>query len=276
MSINAVSNVNYMSYIDLQSYDNAKNAAVLFIPGYSGISGWVFDIPRGETITLTADITEHYTEDGSNLTDHVVLKPTKITLTGYVGNLVYKAPQKGSLEYLATQATSALGTVSAYAGPLTQGATQIAAQVIAQASYAANVAKNLAKKATNVVNFFKNGSTGNKEPDAQTIAYHEIRALWKSKQIVSVQTYWEFFPSMCIESITASHDEMTDDITDFSVTLKELRIVEIETTKTNEDLFKAANETQSESVSDKGRLGGEESDPDSVAWNIRDNSGLKK
>jgi hypothetical protein len=273
MALEEVTTEDYTSYFDITAYDKAKNAAVLSVANSPGISGWVFDVPRGESITMTAEATDHYTEDGSFLTDHIVLKPIQITLSGFVGNLVYRVPQKGTVEYAADQATSRLLAVNSYLGPLTQGATQIAAAVTSQVSYIANQVNALKKKASNVVDFFKNGLSGNKEPDLQTVAYHELKALWKSKQIVSLQTYWEFFPTMAIVSITAQHDDATDDYTDISVTLKELRLVNIETTKVNEDLFPASNILQSEETVDKGKVSGTDKNTKSILYSAGESLG---
>jgi hypothetical protein len=52
-----------------------------------GINDFVFDIPLSESITLTAEITDHYTEANIAIQDHVALQPVKVTLTGQVGEL---------------------------------------------------------------------------------------------------------------------------------------------------------------------------------------------
>lgn len=271
MSINPVSNKYYMSYIDLEAYLDAKNAAVLSVPGYKGISGWVFDIPRGEEISLSSDVTDHPTENGSFISDHVVNKPVQITLSGYVGNLVYRSPQPGSVEYQADQMTSKLLAVNSYLGPLTQGATQKAAAVTSQVSYIANQVNAIKKKATNIVSFFKGEE---KEPDPQTVAFNELSALWKSKQIVSVQTYWQFFGTMIITNVSARHDEQTDDYTDISVTLKEIRLVNVKTTAVKEDLFAAANTQQGAEEVDKGKISGSDKNRNSVAYDAANSTGL--
>jgi hypothetical protein len=255
MSISNISGGDYYSYLDMEKYLDTKNAALVSVPGMEGISGWVFDIPTGEEINLSADVTDHPTENGSFISDHVVVKPIQITLSGYVGNLVYRVPQPGSAEYQADQLTSKLLAVNSYLGPLTQGATQMAAAVTSQVSYIANQVNAIKKKATNIVNFFKGAE---KEPDPQTIAYHELKALWKSKQIVSLQTYWEFFGTMIITNVTARHDDQTDDYTDISVTLKEIRLVNVKTTAVKEDLFAAANTQQNTDDVDKGKISGTE------------------
>lgn len=276
MALQEINTSDFTAYIDHEKYNTTRNEAIIRVSNAPGISGWVFDVPRGETITLTSEATDHYTEDGSFLSDHIVLKPIQITLSGFVGNLVYRVPQKGSVEYAADQAASKLLAVNSFLGPLTQGATQKAAAIVSQASYLANQVNALKKKGSNVVDFFKNGLNGNKEPDPQTVAYHDLKALWKSKQIVSLQTYWEFFPTMSIVNITAQHDDLTDDYTDISVTLKELRLVNVETVPISEDLFQAPDTLQGESTTDKGKISGTEEDSKSLLYSAGESLGWIK
>lgn len=276
MALQEINTSDFTAYIDHEKYNTTRNEAIIRVSNAPGISGWVFDVPRGETITLTSEATDHYTEDGSFLSDHIVLKPIQITLSGFVGNLVYRVPQKGSVEYAADQAASKLLAVNSFLGPLTQGATQKAAAIVSQASYLANQVNALKKKGSNVVDFFKNGINGNKEPDPQTVAYHDLKALWKSKQIVSLQTYWEFFPTMSIVNITAQHDDLTDDYTDISVTLKELRLVNVETVPISEDLFPAPDTLQGESTTDKGKISGTGKDSKSLLYSAGESLGWIK
>lgn len=276
MALQEINTSDFTAYIDHEKYNTTRNEAIIRVSNAPGISGWVFDVPRGETITLTSEATDHYTEDGSFLSDHIVLKPIQITLSGFVGNLVYRVPQKGSVEYAADQAASKLLAVNSFLGPLTQGATQKAAAIVSQASYLANQVNALKKKGSNVVDFFKNGLNGNKEPDPQTVAYHDLKALWKSKQIVSLQTYWEFFPTMSIVNITAQHDDLTDDYTDISVTLKELRLVNVETVPISEDLSQAPDTLQGESTTDKGKISGTGKDSKSLLYSAGESLGWIK
>lgn len=276
MALQEINTSDFTAYIDHEKYNTTRNEAIIRVSNAPGISGWVFDVPRGETITLTSEATDHYTEDGSFLSDHIVLKPIQITLSGFVGNLVYRVPQKGSVEYAADQAASKLLAVNSFLGPLTQGATQKAAAIVSQASYLANQVNALKKKGSNVVDFFKNGLNGNKEPDPQTVAYHDLKALWKSKQIVSLQTYWEFFPTMSIVNITAQHDDLTDDYTDISVTLKELRLVNVETVPISEDLLPAPDTLQGESTTDKGKISGTGKDSKSLLYSAGESLGWIK
>ena len=49
---------------NIETYLNSKTRALVSRNIYSpGISGWVFDIPQNETVELSADITDNYTEN---------------------------------------------------------------------------------------------------------------------------------------------------------------------------------------------------------------------
>ena len=67
--------------------DNKANT-LLKPKSAKGISGFLFDVPDTESLTLSADITDHYTENNSYVNDHIVRKPTTVNLSGFIGELV--------------------------------------------------------------------------------------------------------------------------------------------------------------------------------------------
>ena len=69
--------------------DNAASS-LLSPKAAEGIKGWVFDIPIRESLDLSADITDHFVESGSFISDHIVIKPVRIALTGLIGELVFE------------------------------------------------------------------------------------------------------------------------------------------------------------------------------------------
>lgn len=225
----------------------------MIIAGGRGINGWVFDIPTGESLTSKVNISKHYTENGSVINDHAVNEPDEITLTGLVGELVYRKPQ--GIEGALTEAASRLSTVNAYLGPLTQGATQKAAQIATQAAYVANQAKAIAKRAGNVVDFFRGEDA---TLTLQQKAYFELMALQKTHQLVWVLTPWNIHYNMLIAQVAARQDETTNDYTDFSVTLQESRFTGVETTTFDEGNYKSAIDAQSAATADAGKVAGKE------------------
>lgn len=242
------------------SYLDAQASAVLRVQGINGIGGWVFDIPTGENVDLSSDITEHYTESGSFIEDNIVNKPIVITLTGYKGELVYTPPKIGTFQGDIRKLTSTLSAVGAYIGPLTPGAVQKAAQISAQVQYAAAVATDFANNSSNLVKYFYGADTGK---NLQQQAFAQLSALWNSKQILTVQTPWSFFQNMAIQAVGFKQNDTQNDYSEISVTLKEMRIVDVQTTTFDAGTYKAAIDAQQAPAKANGPTQGREGCSDS-------------
>jgi hypothetical protein len=247
--------------IDPDSYLNERSVALRMKWGQKGISGWIFDIPTGEDVELSSDISDHYVESGSFISDHVVKKPIRITLTGLIGELVYTAPDPSSFEGIMSSLSSGLTNIPAYLGPLTPGMTQKMAVVASGASYAAGQVAAITKRASNLVKFF---SGDDASLTKQQKAFYDIYALWKSNQIVTVQTPWKFFDNMMIESISSKQNETSNDYTDFSVTLKEMRFVDIRTTTFDSVSYREAIDAQKAQEANIGPVQTVPVNPDSI------------
>lgn len=255
---------------DAKKYLDEKSQAVLLVLGKKGISGWVFDIPTGESVTSKTSISKHYVESGSVITDHAVNEPDEITLSGLVGELVYRVPQ--GVEGALSEVASRLGAVNAFLGPLTQGATQKAAMVYAQASYVVNQAKAIAKRVSNVVDFFSGDEA---TLTLQQKAYFEIQALQKTVQLVWVLTPWNLHQNMLISQMTARQDAESSDYTDFSVTLQEARITKVKTTTFDEGIYKAAIDAQNAEMAENGKVAGKGTDEKGIFLTVAKSAGWK-
>jgi hypothetical protein len=235
MSATTISQVKYRGLTNPDDYLDTRAGAVLTAQGQEGIGGWVFDIPTGESIDLDADVSDHYVENGSFVSDHVVLKPIVINLKGFKGELLYTKPASNTLTGVLSNATSLLGAVPAYFGPLTPGAATKIAVIANYAQYAASQAEAIAKRASNLVKYF---SGEDNAPNLQTKAFITLQAMWKSKQIVTVQTPWGFYKNMIIQHVSPKQDESSNDYTDFTVTLKEMRFTDIKKTTFDAEAYK--------------------------------------
>lgn len=244
---------------DAKEYLDEKSQAILMVSGGKGISGWVFDIPTGESLMSKVSISKHYMENNSVINDQAINEPDEITLSGLVGELVFRKPQgiEGALNTL----TSRLSAVNAYLGPFTQGATQKAALIASQAAYVANQAKAIAKRAGNVVDFFKGEEA---TLTLQQKAYFELMALQKTHQLVWVLTPWNIHYNMLISQVTARQDESSNDYTDFSVTLQEMRFTGVETTTFDEGNYKSAIDAQTAETEDAGKVAGSGTDSNGI------------
>lgn len=243
---------------DPESYLYAKTTAVLAAQGMEGIGGWMFDIPMGEDIQLEADITDHYVESGSFVTDHVVLKPIIITLSGYKGELVYTHPEKDSAQDVLNNATSLLSSVAAYNIPLTDQAAGKLSALTNQVAYAAGQAEAIKKRGSNLVKYF-NGDDDTE--NLQQRAFISLQAMWNSKQIMDVQTPWGFYQNMIIKNISAKQDAESNDYTDFTVTLKEMRFVDVKITTFDSGTYTSAIDAQSAAKATDGASTGTDLGP---------------
>ena len=257
MSGSAVTVSKTQSHIDLDALAAAEKAVIVTVAGAKGISGFVFDIDQEENIQLQADITDHYTENGSYINDHIVLKPVEITLGGLIGELVYTG-SLNDVEYTADKLANALSSVTAYTSiaGLTAEAAQKVAAITTQVSYVANQVSSIQKKATSLISVVSGKSN---TETLQQAAYKKIYALWKSKQIVSVQTPWQYFDTMGITTVSASHDDTTNDYTIYSISLKELRFADTTTTQFDSSSF-SAFDASSATTKDEGKVSGSSSD----------------
>jgi hypothetical protein len=256
MSFNTISPlVENLTGIDVEKFLEKSQGVVVSSPLNQGISGWVFDIPSGESVDQSCDITDHWIETGSFINDHAVIKPVRITLSGFVGNLVYRSPQPGELGYALSNLSSKLTEVDAYVGPFTDQYTAKAAKTLERASYVANQVDAISKRATNILKYFAGDG---QQINPMQLAYLQLSGLHRSKQVVTVQTPWEYFPKMMIESITSSQDETSNDITSFSVMLKEVRFAEVKVTTFDQDLFPPAQAQQSANPVNNGPVQGKQ------------------
>lgn len=237
---------------DARSYLDNKANTLLGVKSSEGISGFLFDIPDQDSITVDWDITDHFTESNSFLNDHKVKKPIIITLTGFIGELVFRAP--AGVEGAVQEISNRLETVEAYLGDFTPGAVQEAQRVVQQAQSAISAINQTLDKVQNVVGFFEGEGP---EETAQQKAFNELNALG-DEIMLTVQTPWSFYDDMTIQSLSFTQDGESEGITDISVTLKQLRVSETKTTDFDKDQFPIRELIQSGPGEDQGNIRGQE------------------
>ena len=238
---------------DSQTYLDTKNSTILKPKSAEGISGFIFDIPDTESINLTADITDHFTESNSFLNDHIVIKPDMITLSGFVGELKFRPPEgiPGAVEEIQNR----LQIIPAYLGDLTPGAQQTAARAVATAQTVISGINQTIDRVENLVGFF----AGEEAPETeQQKAFNTLDALRRNGEVLTVQTPWKYFDSVMIQSIAFSQDGNSQEISDISVTLKEIRIADIKTVDYDQNQFPPRVDIQGGEEENQGIVQGQE------------------
>jgi len=236
---------------DSSGYLNNSANTIVRPKSAKGISGFLFDIPENESIDLSSEITDHYTENNSYINDHEIKKPIVIMLSGLIGELVFRPPE--GIEGELSEINNRLETVDAYLGDLTPGFVQDVQKSTLFAESAISKINQSVDRIQNIVDFFE--GEGVKET-AQEKAYNSLYSLWQSSSLLTVQTPWDYFEDMRITNIGFSQDTETKEITNISVSLKQLRFADIEKTDFNNYIDTPREEVQIEETEDIGKIQG--------------------
>lgn len=212
----------------LNSLQSALQQFIVAPMNAFGMGGFVFDIQDESMAVLQADITDHYTEDNKALQDHIAIKPRRITLRGYVGELVYQQPGSGSDSTL-QQVTQKLTILDAFLPKLSDAAVQAQSIISGDTSPAISLETltNALPVAANIYSLVKNTLGVIDSPTQRQQAAYQYFAGCQSAQILmGIQTPWEFLANMAVETITAIQPAESIFLTDFIVVFKQIRIAD--------------------------------------------------
>ena len=213
---------------DGQNYLNTiANKYIVKPKTAAGIGGFVFDYEGETTLTYQAEITDHYLESNDPVQDHIAQRPVRLVLRGFVSELAQKAPA-GVLGALTT-IQNKLTAVPAYLGKYTPGAIQGIQKSLTTAQNTVNQINLGLSKVQNIVGLLPGAAP---QKSKQQKAFAQLQSLWLSRQVLTVQTPYTYFSSMAIESLTFIQPDETTSWSDISVTLKQLRFVEVAVTPT--------------------------------------------
>lgn len=251
MSISEIASRLNQQLSNTREYLDNKETALVSPKSALGVSGWEFDIPQSENVRLTADITDHYTESNTFLNDHIVRQPIRVTLSGLKGELVYRRPGgfPGDLQEL----TNRLEIVDAYLGDFTPGMLQSIQRGISRAQSAVSTLNQTLNKTQNMLSAL---SGEGPEETLQEKAYRELKALFRSNQLVTVQTPWEFFDNMIIESLSFTQGGETTQKSEIQIILKEMRFADIEINSFDQEIFPVREQIQATEEQDVGIVKG--------------------
>ena len=187
--------------------------------GYEGTCGYIFDVVSEQSISLEAEITDHYVEDNSAIQDNKANKPKQITISGLVGEVVYTGPTI-ELQTLLL-ANEKLSSIDAFKPGLTQGAIQTLNKAATKIRNGFALANSLINTGVNLLNTFKKKSN---TPTKQAFAYTWLETLYRTNYLCTVSTPFGFFDNMLIQGITATQSSESQSYSDFVIKFKEFRV----------------------------------------------------
>lgn len=196
----------------------------------------LFNYEGENTARLSSDITDHYAEDNVAIQNQIALRPERITVQGFIGELNDVPPSP--LNYL-QQAASKLTTVGAYVPVLSEtaliayneaffayqiGAAAVRSAVSTWDTITGQGGENVIGAGglgAGAFNSQTGAITGNQT--MQQVAFQQFYAYWRSRTLFKVQTPWAVFQNMAIEELVAIQDDKTRMITDFRLVFKMIR-----------------------------------------------------
>jgi hypothetical protein len=221
--VGAVANVNAPNFV--QNFSDAIQNSTIIIPeGVEQIASFAFDYRETEEVLLESEITEHWLEDNTTASDHIGVRPTVVTLTGWVVEL--NMPKGILLTILGAlqSATNSLSVLPVFLGAKTPGAAQKIEQAISQAQNVVVQVEQAVARAAQLANLLS-GLLGGDSRDKQQKAYLQLKAYQQARIIFTVVTPFETHINMAIESIRATQPSDSTGWSKFIVRMKQINFV---------------------------------------------------
>lgn len=241
MAIEEVTIKNPTAFSNVKGYlQNLTNKFFMRPKNAEGIAGWVFDIEGETNASISAEITDHYVEDNTAIQDHIAIRPLKIHLRGYVGELTYK--QTAGFSAVINAIQSRLTSVPAYLGPLTPGGIKNVQRALTKVTSVINQANQIYNKTKNIYGFFANS---NPHPTKQEKAFSHFMASMNSRTAMVITTPYGTFDNMIIENVAMIQDESTKSWSDISIILKQLNVIPIHPASADKNITRNASQKSS-------------------------------
>lgn len=138
---------------------------------------YYFDVRTEETIDVGCDITDQYVENNSAIQEHVALRPIEITLTGFVGEKVYRPQDLYTSKFSGT--FSKLNPILSFVPPV----SSYAETIIGGVSYIESSIRRYVENAKNIVNIFSKNKT---QTARQGALLNELITIRNMRKLVTV------------------------------------------------------------------------------------------
>ena len=244
-----------MAIEDILNQDNIEKLSEGFsryvvAPAQSfGIAGFVFDVEDETTQESVNEITDHYIEDNSTVQDHVAVRPEKLTLRGFVGELVTTPDDfLAQTQRLVERLTPIVG----FSPELTSGMSTLKTSLQQQNNV------EFEKATTDTVDLYSTVKNFNPTANRQQRAYLFFKSAKEQRIPLNVQTPFEYLTNMYIESVVATQSGGSKDMSTFEITLKQVRTVALQFEDFDFKDYQGRTSQQRESEDKKGKAQGVE------------------
>lgn len=222
-----------------------------------------FDIIKEHSISVQNQITDNYLENNTAVQDHIAHSPITVTVSGLIGELIYKPAPKSYIEekstpYLQNGWNKATGLIKNEKIRATTNKLGELTVLLPPVSNAMQVARNASSYIEASVNRYIQMFVPTEDRLRLEQVYSNLLILRNNNKAFRVQTPFKELDSMYIQSITLRQGN-ENYVGDISITLKQLRFVGVETTKANKDVMAKYNEWARAQEENNGKAQGENS-----------------
>ncbi len=176
---------------------------------------FLFDYEGENGVHLQSEITDHYIEDLTAIQDHWALRPPKVTVHGFIGELtdLLPIPVLGPL----VQTVSKLLIIDDFS-PAFSASALIA---LNDAASLYTTAKTTVDTAVSAFDALANG--GQPSQTKQQVAFQKLYGYWNQRLLWTIQTPWMIFKNMALEEVRPIQEPETKMVTDYFLTFKAIR-----------------------------------------------------
>lgn len=192
----------------------------------------IFDYEGENVVELQSEITKHFVEKNSSVSDHIALMPEKITVHGFKGEVAKLFPNF-------VPALQVVQTVLAAVNLFSPSFSPSASDVIDEAAQSYSALTDSSNGAVNAWNTVNGGGLGTltgilgalQNQTKQQLMFSQFYGYWsrqlagKPPVLFAVQTPWAVFSPCALSGVRAIQDEKTKSITDFFLTFEVIRFV---------------------------------------------------
>lgn len=239
-----------------------------------GFGGFVFDVEGESVVNLQNEITDHFVEDNTSIQDQIAVKPKRITLKNYVGEIadIVEDRDNGTVQKLTRKLTVLNGLLPELSDASAQAQDSIRGLITEGENIGdIDILDIEVPDFNKVVDLYAVARNFGRPQSKLEQAYQYFKALRDQKILISVQTPFEFMPNMAIETISARQGEETRTVSDFSITLKEIRFAGVEFTELSAQGRRAA---QQSAVDNRSNIEGQNADVSLLKQGLGNLSGI--
>jgi len=187
-----------------------------------------FDVENDFSLTRTLTVSSKWNESGFAVSQAAAEEPAEISLSGKLGYLVSGDTMLDFLYEDLDKAQNRLSMVQgSVVGGLIKEQTKFVSNVLNTVQVATHAADNFITKINKEIN-------GN---NRLIQLKDDIKKIFKEKKIVRLTSFSETIHNAIITNFTISYEDKIDQVLNISLSLKEVRFVELKTANLNEANF---------------------------------------